>query len=132
MVGNAQRAIGHAAADDDDFDIGMVIADVVANLFQAAQCRKIRNRIGDRDVARHRHAAGDTGHVLFGDAAVDETVGKLRGERLDFAISDIRQNHVNAAVAPRCGQQLFVECLPHRCASTSRNARSKSSSVNGP
>ena len=97
-MGHAEGAVADAAADDDDLDVGVVIADVVADLLEAAQRREVRDRVGDRDVALHRDAAGDARHVLLGDADVVVPVRERIAERLDLAVADVRENHVDAGI----------------------------------
>ena len=59
VMGVALRAVGEAAADGDDLHVGAVVADVVADLLEAAQRREIGDRIGEDVLPAQRHAGGD-------------------------------------------------------------------------
>ena len=52
VVRGAQGAVGEAAADRHDLDVGLVVADVVADLLEAAQRREVGDRVGEDDLAR--------------------------------------------------------------------------------
>ena len=68
--------ITHAAADADDLDVRAVIANVVADLLQAAQCRKVADGVGENRVAFHRQPGRQTGHILLRHADVEELLRK--------------------------------------------------------
>jgi len=122
LMRHTQRPIGQAAADDHDLDVGVVIADVVADLLQAAERGKVGDAVRDRDVAFHRHATGHTGHVLLGHAAVVPAIREGVAERLDFAVTDIRQDHPDPLVALRDVDQHSIEQGSHEAAPTSFKA----------
>jgi hypothetical protein len=114
LVGHPESAVGQAAADDHDLDVGPVVAHVVADLLQAAQGREVGDRVGDGDVAFHGHAAGHAGHVLLGHPHVEETVGEALGEALDLAVADVGQDHVDPLVLLGELQQHLVKQGTHR------------------
>ena len=72
VVRGAHGAVGEAAADRDDLDVGLVVADVVAHLLEAAQGGEVGDRVGEDDLARSAPCRRRAGHVLLGDAGVDE------------------------------------------------------------
>ena len=72
VVRRTEARIGKAGADRDDGHGRFVVADVGADLFQAARGDERRDGVGDRPQAVHRHAGGDAHHVGFGHAAVEE------------------------------------------------------------
>ena len=71
-MGRAEAGIGEARADSDDGDGRLVIADVGADLLEAARRDEGRDGVGDRAQAVHGHAGGNPHHVGFRHAAVEE------------------------------------------------------------
>ena len=109
LMGDTQRAVGESAADDDDLHVRIVIADVISYLLERPERREVGNGVGDGDVAFHGDATGDSSHILFGHAYVEVTFREGLGERLDFAIADVRQDQEDAVVLAGQLQQHFVE-----------------------
>ena len=64
--------VGQPAADADDHHRHVVVADVDADLLEAARRGERRDRVDERPQAAHRHAGGDAHHVRLGHAAVEE------------------------------------------------------------
>ena len=101
VVRVAERAIRDPAADRDDRDRQAVMIDVVADLLGAAKGREVRDRISEDVIALARHARGEAGHVLLGDAGVDEAVGEALGEALDHVEAEIADHQRDLRIAPR-------------------------------
>ncbi len=98
MVRGAHGAINKAAANGHNLDVGIVIANVVSNVFEAAQCWEISDGIGKRNLATESHACGQAGHVLFGNAGVEELLGELFHKRGDDAKSQIADDQDDALI----------------------------------
>src|SRR6185295_376196 len=69
--------------------VGTVIADVVAQLLQAAQRREVADGVDEDRLAAERDAGRDAGHVLLGNADVAVEVRKAPGDRLQHRIAKI-------------------------------------------
>src|SRR6185436_17605835 len=82
-------------------------------LLEAADDRKVRDRVRQRDAPAHGHAGGEAGHVLLGDAGVDELFGKLFGEFDDDAESEVADDEGDALILARELGQLADERAPH-------------------
>ena len=68
VMAHAQRPVGEAPAHGRDHHVGLVIADVVADLLQAAERGEVADRVGEDDAAGQGHAGGHARHVLLGHA----------------------------------------------------------------
>src|SRR5258708_815360 len=95
---STHRAIGETPADRDDLYVGVVVADIVSDLFQAAQGRKIGNRISKGDLTAERHSCCHPGHVLFGHARIEKLTRQLLHEWSDYAESKITHDQNDAVV----------------------------------
>ena len=129
-MGDAQVAVGEAAADRHDLDVGAVVADVVADLLEAAQGAEVADRVGEHDLARQGHARGEPDHVLLRNACVDELVRVPVGEVLDHRVAEVTDDHADAVVDVRQLVQRLDERRPQD-ASTSASAVTSSSGVGG-
>ena len=98
MVGRTEPRIGQAGADRDDGDRHVVIADIGADLFEAARRHERGDRVGDRPQPRHRHAGRDAHHVLLGDAAIEEAARMLVLELVEQPVADVARQHDDAFV----------------------------------
>ena len=112
-MGNAQCTIGYAAADIDNLDICVVVAYIVSNLLQAAQRGEVGDRVCNCDISFHGDAAGNTGHVLLHDAAVIIAFREFLGKTLNFAITDVCQDHMDSGVFFCQLQKDFIEYCSH-------------------
>ncbi len=113
MVRRAETGIGKTGADRDDGHRGLVIADVGADLLQAARRHEGRDGVGDGTQAVHRHAGGDPHHVGFGDAAIEEARRMLVLELVEQAVADVARQHDDARVFVAELGQFVGECVSH-------------------
>ena len=81
VMAHAQSAVGHAARNADELDVGVGVRDVDLALLIRARGHKGRRRGGPGLLAARSHAGGDTHQVLLGDADLDGLLGILIEER---------------------------------------------------
>ena len=81
VVAHAQGAVGHAARDADELDVGVGVRDVDLALLIRARGHKGRRRGGPGLLAARSHAGGDAHQVLLGNADLDGLLGILIKER---------------------------------------------------
>src|SRR5712692_951509 len=130
VVRDAQVAVREAAPDRDHLHVGAVIADVIADLLQAAQRAEVADRVREDDLAAQRHADGEADHVLLGHAGVDELVRVLVGELLDHRVAEVADDQAHAWVLVGELVEGFDERGPQEAA-TSASAFASSSSAGG-
>src|SRR5712691_9936086 len=70
VMRGSHRAIGEEATHGNDFHIGVVVANIVADLLKAAHRWEIGDRVGECNLAAESHSGGHAGHILFGHAGV--------------------------------------------------------------
>ena len=75
VMAHAQGTVDEAAADADDVDIGAVVGTVVADLLDAAQGGEIADGVSEDGLTLQGHARRHGGHVLLGNAHVQELIG---------------------------------------------------------
>ena len=73
VVGHAQGPVGESAADGHDLHVGLVVADVIADLLQAPQRGEVGDGVGEHHAAGQGHACCHAGHVLLGYSCVYES-----------------------------------------------------------
>ena len=56
MMARPKRPVGEAAAHGDNLHVRVVIADIVAHLFEATQDREVGDRVCEYDLAAERQA----------------------------------------------------------------------------
>ena len=81
VMAHAQGAVGHAARDADELDVGVGVRDVDLALLIRARGHKGRRRGGPGLLAARSHAGGDAHQVLFGNADLNGLLGILIKER---------------------------------------------------
>ena len=81
VMAHAQGAVGHAARDADELDVGIGVRDVDLALLIRARGHKGRRRGGPGLLAARSHAGGDAHQVLLGNADLDGLLGILIKER---------------------------------------------------
>src|SRR2546422_4560051 len=81
------------------FYIRLVVANVVANLLETPEDRKVGNRIGKNDLAAQRQAGRDTGHILFSNSGIQEAARKPFGKGLDDAKTQVANDQEDTLVA---------------------------------
>ena len=84
-MGHAERAVGESAAHSHYLDVGLVVANVVADLLEASKGGEIGDRIGEDDLSTERHPSGNARQVLLRDAGIEESIRKSASERFDHA-----------------------------------------------
>ena len=89
MVAVASRAVRLTATNRDDFYVQLVIANIVADLFQAAHYRKVGDGIDERDPAAQRQTGGNPGEVLLSNANIDVAMWKLFCKSFQHGIPQI-------------------------------------------
>ena len=88
MVAHAERAVGDAARDADELDVGVGVRHVDLGLLVGARGHERRGARGPRLLAARGHAGRDANEVLLGDADLDGLLRILleeRGERCGAA-----------------------------------------------
>ena len=103
-----------------------MVANVVADLFQAAQGGETADRVGENRVALERKAGSQARHVLLRDAHIEE----LPGESVDVLVED-RKTQVagqqdNFRVLRDQFREGADESVSHGWASNSASAASNS------
>ena len=81
MVAHTQGAIGHAARDADELDVGVGVRNVDLALLIRTRGHKGRRRGGPGLLAARGHAGGDAHQVLLGNADLNGLLGILIEER---------------------------------------------------
>ena len=66
------RTIGETATYRNDFHIGVVVANIVADLLQAPHRREIGDRVGKCNLAAEGHSGGHAGHVTIAETPHEE------------------------------------------------------------
>ena len=125
---DAQVSVGEAPADRHHLHVGAVIANVIANLFEATQGGEVANRIREDDLAGERHAGGQADHVLLRHPGVDELVGVLLRELLDHREAKVTHHKTDTWVSVGELVERLDERRPHEAA-TSASAVTSSSGV---
>ncbi len=123
VMAHAQRAVGEAPAHRRDHHVGLVIADVVADLLQAAERGEVADRVGEDDAAGQGHAGRHARHVLLGHAGVEKLVGKALGEVGDDAEPQVAHHQSDAGIALGHFRDRLDERGPHGAPSISAIAR---------
>src|SRR5690242_3580147 len=70
VMRGSHRAVSEAVANSDNFYVGVVISDVVADVFEATHARKIPDGVRESDLAAQGYSGGYAGHVLFGNTSI--------------------------------------------------------------
>src|SRR5262249_31346075 len=96
VVRHAEAAVGETAPHGDNLDVGAVITDVVADLFEATQRGEVRDGVGEDDLAAQGQAGRQGGHVLFRHAGVDELPGEAPGKINDHAEAQVADHQHDA------------------------------------
>ena len=108
VVRRAERRIIHAAADADDSDREVLIAEVVAHHFERPIQGEGRDGVGEGPQAALRHAGDHADHDLLSDAGIDEAAREFLPEFRDRSGGrDVGDDHAE----PRIDLAQFVECL---------------------
>ena len=97
-VCHSQRPVGHAPADGDDLDIGLVIADVVSDLLQRPERGEIGDGVREADLPAQGHAGCQAGHVLLRHAGVEVLLGEPLGEVGDDAEAQVADDQHDPVV----------------------------------
>src|ERR1700747_949544 len=98
MVRSAERTVAHTPAYSNDFDVGAVVADVNADLFQTPHRGKASQRIGKDRPPLQRQPCRETGHILLGDTDIQKLLWELGDEVVEDAKSQVcRDEHDVAA-----------------------------------
>ena len=126
VVGHAEGAVREAAADGNDFHVGVVVGGVVSNLFEATQSGKIADRVSENDQTFKGHPRGEAGHVLFGDTDVEKLLGKFRREIGEDAEAEIGREQHEARIVRGELREALDKMIAHYLASNSLRAWSKS------
>jgi hypothetical protein len=100
-------SISHAGPDSHDSHRKIVITHIIANLFQTSQRGKISDRIGKNMKAFRGHPGGHPGHILFGDARIQESIRKLGLKGLNHGIAKISHHQKDPRIPACFDQQLF-------------------------
>jgi hypothetical protein len=114
VVRIALAAIGEAAADRDDLDVGAMVADVVPELLEAPQRREIADRVGEDHLATEGEPGGDAGHVLLGNADIEIAAGKLLREALEHREAEVAADQPEARIGLGKRLDRGDERRPHR------------------
>lgn len=114
VMAHSKRAVCKSAADTDDLDVGVMVSGVVAYLFQAAKRGEVTDRIGEDRLPGKRHARCYTRHVLFGNAAVGESVRELLPKWFQNSESQICGDELNVLILFGKLNQCFYKCISHR------------------
>jgi hypothetical protein len=77
VMGVAHVSIRHSCADGDDSHGQIVVANIVADLFQASKRRKVSDAISEYMVTFGGKARGHASHILFGNSCIQESIGKF-------------------------------------------------------
>jgi hypothetical protein len=113
VVGVAEIAVGEARADGDGGDGEIVLADVVAELFETAERGEVGDGVGEDVEAFGGEACGETCHILFRDACVEEAVGELGGEGFDDRVAEVADDEEDGWVEASLGGEFFDEGGSH-------------------
>ena len=89
MVAHSQCAVGHAASHGDRNDVGIVIANIVAELLQAPERGKVGNRVGKDNLASQGQSSRNAGHILLGHTHIQTLPGKSLGKVDDNAKAQV-------------------------------------------
>src|SRR6266851_4666742 len=127
MMSRAKRPIRKPAAHRNNYYVCVVIAHVIAHLLQAPQNRKICNRIRKYDLSAQGHACRDAGHILLGDARVEEAIGKSPSERFDHSKSEVSHNQADSLVLFGQSRERMKEGASHSPSPNSAKALAISS-----
>ena len=129
VMGVALGAIGEAAADGDHGDRQVVVADVVAQLFEAAQRGEIGDGVEHHAAAGQRQACGDADHRLFADADVGVLVGQGFGKSFQHGIAEVGGEQHDVWMGAGVGGQHVDGFGSHALASISARAASSWASL---
>src|SRR5512135_1857037 len=86
---------------------------VVPDLLCTAKGREVRDRISEDMIALACHASGKPGHVLLGDASVDEAIGEAICKTLDDLVSKIANDKGDLPLGFRKNGELVDEGITH-------------------
>jgi hypothetical protein len=126
VVRETDWAVAHATADANDLHVRAVVADVVSDLLQAAQCREVADGIGKNRVALQRKAGSQARHVLLGDADVKKLPGEAGPVPVEDLKAQVASQEEEFRVLWREFGQGVNESVSHEWASSSASAASNS------
>src|SRR4051812_4130548 len=98
MMRRAKVCIREAGTRAHDDHRRLVVADVDADLLEAARGREWGNGVDDGPQPGKRHAGGDTHHVGLGDAAVEKAAWGPLLELVEELVADIAGEQHDARV----------------------------------
>ena len=107
------RAVGQAGPDAHYLHVRTVIANVVANLFQAANRRKIGNRVSEDIETGLSQTGCQPRHVLLGNAGIEEAILELLPQTVRHALSQIADDQEGVVVRRGLSEQLFDKGIAH-------------------
>ena len=105
VMGISLCAIRQPAAHRDDRHRQVVIANVIAQLFEAAQRREVRDRINHHPAARERKTGSDTHHRLLANADIRILPRQRLCELLQHRVADVGGQQHDFRVGARIGHQ---------------------------
>jgi hypothetical protein len=103
-----------------------VIANAVTNLFEASQCREVRDGVGEDCKAFHSEPGGQTRHVLLRDTDVQILAGKALGEIRKDAEAEVASEEHHTPISGSNLCEGLNERVSHALASSSASAASNS------
>ena len=110
----AQVAVAESASNTHDCDRAIVVADVVADLFEAPDSREVGDGIDEDLVAERGETSRDTEHCLLGYSGVEEPVREPIGEFLDHTEAQVAHDEEDCGILLGEDSQFRDESIPHQ------------------
>ena len=112
MMGGTIHAIGEAGPDAQQDDRQVGNADIDLDLLEATRRDVGADSIHEHRLSGGRQSAGDTHHVLFGYADIDDLRRELRPDLVQPHRPHVVRQHDCIAIAPRDIAHAFEHCIP--------------------
>src|SRR5450759_4233796 len=127
MMRDPEWPVTESSSLGNNIHVRIVIRLIVAYLLQAAQRRKVADRIGEDHVALQRQAGRQSHHVLFSDAGIHVLARKPPSETIQHAESEIARHEDDPLVRLREQFESLNKGGPHTLSSSLSAARNSSS-----
>src|SRR3712207_9479436 len=110
----AMRAVSQPAANRYHLYVQVVVADVVAYLFQAAHDWEVGDGVDERYLARHCKPRREARHILLRYPGVQIAVGVPFGEGFEHRVAEIAANQPHPLVVLRYLAQRLQKSVSDR------------------
>jgi hypothetical protein len=102
VVAHPQGAIDKPSSDSHDLHIGIVVADIIADLLKTTQSWKVGYRVSEHDFATQCHSHCNPGHVLLSHSRIHIPLRETLGKRFHNAETKVTSDQHDPIIFLGC------------------------------